>query len=434
MAKCLNCVCRRLSDDEPAGLDMRLERHRLDSLLACQDLCVNAQTLALQGFCLVAEKAPDEVRCVFCDVRIAHWDADDDSVREHLRLSNHCPLLRGVRTENVALSERQLKRLLKRVARLYLSEPVSGLWREEERRRSFHDWPGGDDLGAELAREGFFYAGSGWRVECIFCHMRWETRPPAGDMLARHSDCPLLGGRADTNVPLEPSDFGRLIYEVAGQRPSSDALVLPAERRAAQERQNRMPQRDSRRVKVVSDPMSVRYITVPQLKDLHMERNRLSTFRFWRGSVDKHLLASLGFFYTGIKDSVQCIVCRVQISNWHADTDIVDTHMRCSNCPLMRGLPTVNVPLDAPTLDQILDDAFDATPVDVLHPCIQSIRAEDSESMSTDTRRCKVCFIGTVETFFRACGHAGTCLACASRVTRCPFCQLPGKAAKLYFM
>lgn len=250
-------MCGRVSDDESESEDMRVESHRLDSLLAAKDLCIDPQALAVQGFFLRGQASPDEVECAFCHVTLGSWEPDDDPVREHLRNSNNCPLLRGFQTQNVPLNEALLHRLLKRVARQYLNVPQSPYCREEKRLESFRECRR-LDIAEELARWGFFCVDTR-TVECIFCHMRLETKT-AGDTLARHleaSDCPLLKGRASTNVPLEAALTDRLIYEIAGQRPSSDALVLPAETHAAHTR-HKMPQRDPRRVSIVSNPLSER--------------------------------------------------------------------------------------------------------------------------------------------------------------------------------
>ncbi|GAB0095619.1 hypothetical protein DMENIID0001_110180 [Sergentomyia squamirostris] len=452
MAGCFKCTCLRggnTDEEEEAegrleSEDMRNERRRLESFELCTNLCVPASSLALQGFVLVAQTAADEVECAFCHLRISYWDSGDDTVREHLRLSNNCPLLRGVTTENIPINDKVMHRLLRRINRQYLSLPVSDFCREERRLQSFSEWPGASPEDEKnLAQMGFFYAGSGWRVECIFCHMCTEARPPSvGDMLTRHLElapgCPLILGRATTNVPLEPSaHYERLIYELSGQKPSSDTLVLPAEAHALAHELSKMPQRDPRRVTVISNPLSERYINVPFGRDLHMEKNRLSTFRYWRGNVNKRQLARFGFFYTGIDDNVQCIFCRVQMSNWHVDSDILNSHMSRTNCPLMRGLPTVNIPLDASSFERNLDEAYDGTSPrenSPLHSGSDKDDDDEEEDEKNGEKRCKICFEGEYETVFLPCGHVSMCFECSKRVDRCPICQREGQSKTIYIV
>jgi len=63
---------------------------------------------------------------------------------------------------------------------------------------------------------------------------------------------------------------------------------------------------------------------------------RLKTFHSWSSSKKKPVeLAAAGFVYTGIKDYVRCMFCRVIIGNWLEDDVPITVHRRNSpaSCP-----------------------------------------------------------------------------------------------------
>ena len=71
--------------------------------------------------------------------------------------------------------------------------------------------------------------------------------------------------------------------------------------------------------------------------------------------IDKHELALFGFYYVSGVDLVKCHFCRVEIGMWQEDDDVLTEHERWSpSCPLIRGLPTNNVPIDANALNSAL--------------------------------------------------------------------------------
>jgi len=89
---------------------------------------------------------------------------------------------------------------------------------------------------------------------------------------------------------------------------------------------------------------------------MNIETNRLTTFNEWNVPfIDKHKLALLGFYYCGPNDTVKCHFCRVEIGSWEDGDDILTDHERWSSyCPLIRGSPTTNIPIDASLFNQII--------------------------------------------------------------------------------
>jgi len=95
---------------------------------------------------------------------------------------------------------------------------------------------------------------------------------------------------------------------------------------------------------------------------MNSEINRLNTFQNWDVPfIDKHQLARFGFYYYGPGDLVRCAFCSVEIGMWEEGDDVLIDHFRWSSntCPLIRGLPTANVPIDGNILrDQLPPQDF----------------------------------------------------------------------------
>lgn len=78
----------------------------------------------------------------------------------------------------------------------------------------------------------------------------------------------------------------------------------------------------------------------------YREEERLKTFDAWPLINPKpREMAMVGFYYTGQADRVTCYFCGVEICRWS------------SNCALMRGIPTNNIPLNLKEFNNILPEA-----------------------------------------------------------------------------
>lgn len=93
------------------------------------------------------------------------------------------------------------------------------------------------------------------------------------------------------------------------------------------------------------------------------ETDRLKTFENWPLEyIDKHLLAKIGFYYLGNGDRVKCFVCSYEIYNWEENDDPIADHKRYSPyCRLMRGLTTLNIPIDLESFKNIIPEVSEDT-------------------------------------------------------------------------
>lgn len=99
------------------------------------------------------------------------------------------------------------------------------------------------------------------------------------------------------------------------------------------------------------------------------EIDRLQSFANWPVDfIDKHILAKIGFYYFGDSDRVKCFVCSIEIHNWEEGDDPVADHKRHSPyCRLMRGLITLNIPIDLESFENIIPLASTDVPGDNIY-------------------------------------------------------------------
>lgn len=82
--------------------------------------------------------------------------------------------------------------------------------------------------------------------------------------------------------------------------------------------------------------------------DLLFESARRQTFARWDESqLPSTQLAQSGFFFTGVKDHVQCIFCLGILGCWSPGEQPDEEHRKqFPECPLVTGAPTGNIPFD----------------------------------------------------------------------------------------
>lgn len=116
--------------------------------------------------------------------------------------------------------------------------------------------------------------------------------------------------------------------------------------------------------------------------------NRIETFinKYWKRPHDINKFANSGFYYTGIKDIVQCFSCRIKLENWTDNDDPFTVHKEIS-----------------PKCEYLCNDV---TSIQLM--C--DICAENSKN---------ICFI--------PCGHIVCCSECSTNVEDngnvCPICK-----------
>uniref|UniRef100_A0A1Y1MNY5 Uncharacterized protein n=1 Tax=Photinus pyralis TaxID=7054 RepID=A0A1Y1MNY5_PHOPY len=71
---------------------------------------------------------------------------------------------------------------------------------------------------------------------------------------------------------------------------------------------------------------------------------RLLSYQSWKGAQSPKSLASAGFVYTQVGDTVKCIFCNVRINKWKSSDVPLDEHLRwskdCVYAVLLQRKPT----------------------------------------------------------------------------------------------
>lgn len=168
----------------------RYEMTRLSTFVDWPIDFIDRHVLAQTG--MFYTHSSDKVKCYFCEVEIGQWEESDDPVREHIKWSANCPLLRRRTTNNIPINIDALELILPPVSydvcgssndiievrptaypedsisTYHLKYPEYAV--EAARCRSFAEWPRiMKQKPEELAAAGFFYTGTGDRVNCFSC-------------------------------------------------------------------------------------------------------------------------------------------------------------------------------------------------------------------------------------------------------------------------
>jgi baculoviral IAP repeat-containing protein 7/8 len=173
-----------------SGYDLLKESDRLRSFRdnKWNDSHVRASDLARLGCYFF--KSPDLVRCIFCYVQLSEFASNDDALKEHLRFSPNCPLLRRCETRNEPIDRDELERILPEASydTCGVTERKRSRVEDEvahpeyrlpsQRIKTFVTWPVAlRQKPEDLVRAGFYYSGQSDYTICFSCGVlvgNWE--------------------------------------------------------------------------------------------------------------------------------------------------------------------------------------------------------------------------------------------------------------------
>ncbi|XP_064634420.1 uncharacterized protein LOC135492142 [Lineus longissimus] len=192
--------------------------------------------------------------------------------------------------------------------------------KEADRLESFNNvWKKGDVISPEeLAKSGFYYAGTGDRVRCAFCNgvlRNWAVGDRAPAEHRRHyPTCPFVLNLNVGNVP-SSQDLSGLQTSTAATTNHSEQKRQAAPARGQQSAQSSGPG--------VTPPAIPGTILMPKHSNFRTVESRLLTYDNWPSSnVQRpNELAEAGFFFTGANDNVRCFHCDGGLRNW-LDSDL----------------------------------------------------------------------------------------------------------------
>ncbi|XP_063060009.1 baculoviral IAP repeat-containing protein 2 isoform X2 [Engraulis encrasicolus] len=238
-----------------------------------------------------------------------------------------------------------------------------------------------------LARAGFYYTGTGDRVQCFRCKAiadNWQQ----GDCPAeRHKQlsptCPfiqslpstanLLSSSHSAFSPLRNVTALQMPAPVAGGAAAAAAAVAASAAAAPASGQsdeqvgylnmgfsNLAPSSPLTSRGGVEDMSHQRPQTCHN-PSMRREQDRLDSFQSWTlTTITPAELAKAGFYYLGQGDRVACFTCGGQLSNWEPGDRAVSEHQRhYPNCRFVRGDRTENVSLaEAGALTNVSNSAM----------------------------------------------------------------------------
>lgn len=257
---------------------------------------------------------------------------------------------------------------------------------EEERLKSFENWPVTFLSPRILAKNGFYYLGRGDEVRCAFCKveiMKWvEGDDPALDHQRWAPQCPLVQQRsADEPVGKDECGVRNL---------TTSAIRMPG-------------------------PVHKKYASLAA---------RLRTFKDWPRSLRQKPddLAEAGFFYTGQGDKTKCFYCDGGLKDWEEDDIPWEQHARwfsrCAYVQLVKGKQFVQMVISESCYIEN-DDKSETAPSQAAKPQ-EPIKEENTIE---DTKLCKICYSEERNICFVPCGHVVACAKCALANTNCPMCR-----------
>lgn len=302
-----------------------------------------------------------------------------------------------------------------------LHQPGMNLNREEDRLQTFISWPVVNVSPAELARWGFFYAGSGDVVRCYFCKIElgnWEETDVVSQEHLRWSRfCPLMRKLPTNNVPLDPNFLNQLVDVVPDVTGTNDEPEWSTISEASSQREAYLNEIQNTASLVEPDSIP---IYRPKFPNFQIEKERLSSFKEWPKSMKQtpEQMADAGFFYTGKSDVVQCFCCGGSLRDWLSEDDPWTEHaINFSGCAYLNLLKSADFIKECQKDKIAKDNSKEQAEAVVSEP------NEASDDGDDDDKICKLCYSKPYDTVFIPCGHVVACGKCASSTTKCPMCN-----------
>jgi len=155
---------------------------------------------------------------------------------------------------------------------------------------------------------------------------------------------------------------------------------------------------------------------------------RLATFKDWPKSLAQKpsVLATAGFFYTGVGDRVMCFYCGLGLKDWDLEDDVYKQHAIwrswCQYIVMTKGVDFVRNSQYCKTEDYVNQFKLLSTSQSPLR------------KSSTDCLKCFNCEDNFIDTVNLPCGHMTLCTICSENEKKCLLCNNLMLAAVTVFM
>lgn len=246
---------------------------------------------------------------------------------------------------------------------------------ENERLNTFTNWPVTFINKETLAKNGFYYLGTGDNVICIFCGVEiadWELGDDPVEEHRRHSpDCKLLESLQTDAVMKRPprgiDECGCLI----GHK-----------------------------------------LKINRYESLEA---RFSTFEEWPISMKQtgKAMAQAGFYYTGNGDKVICFSCNLGVHKWEETDEPWFEHAKWSpHCPYVLREKGSEFVQDVLNGHKKSDNVS-----------IEKFNEIEEAVVGHEQLLCSVCKCQQRTIVSMPCKHLATCKQCNVKLTKCPICR-----------
>ncbi|XP_030066010.1 E3 ubiquitin-protein ligase XIAP [Microcaecilia unicolor] len=200
---------------------------------------------------------------------------------------------------------------------------------EQCRIGTFTDFPSSCPVSAAtLARAGFFYTGTGDRVECFSCHVTVEGWQHGDSVIGKHRRispwCKFANGLNFSSDCVQNAGLFLLHNSNPGRIENCLENATPTH---TTEHHADLEPDYLLRTRQVVDMSDTLY---PKNHAMSSEEARLMTFQNWPAycPITPRELASAGLYYTGPEDQVACFCCGGVLKNWEPGDQAWVEHKR----------------------------------------------------------------------------------------------------------
>ncbi|XP_054708293.1 putative inhibitor of apoptosis [Uloborus diversus] len=269
-----------------------------------------------------------ETVCFSCHGHVNNWNYGDIVLKKHAELFPHCDFINNrsnnVPADNCALrDEGKTKSNPNEICTYSEKKKLShaNLFSESERLKTFiGKWPVPYISAADAAHAGFFYLGSGDKVQCTYCKIilsGWESGDDPLEEHVKHSpQCKYISDLKQPEVKKVDSWYEQNSQDVCGNMHKTSECKLTDFHKSLKNSNMK-----NLGIHLHKGP------TYPQQSSLSA---RLRSFSSWpiNSAVSKELLAEAGFFYIGLNDRTKCFHCNGGLCSWEYGDDPWVEHAR----------------------------------------------------------------------------------------------------------
>jgi baculoviral IAP repeat-containing protein 7/8 len=144
---------------------------------------------------------------------------------------------------------------------------------------------------------------------------------------------------------------------------------------------------------------------------------RLKTFRDWPKCLAQkpQVLATAGFFYTGVGDRVVCFYCGLGLKDWDPEDDAFKQHVIwrswCQYLAMTKGA------------DYVLNSVHFTSQAIANQFRLLSTTHSNEKKSSQNLMRCINCKDNCINTVNLPCGHMTLCVVCSTKEKKCILCN-----------